>query len=108
MDQLAGFRRVVTQVEEYGPPRRVRVSPLRTLRAINNLSASQLARLADVDRSTVRRLEDGIGCPQSRTAQKIAAVLGCPVELLFPHNDNAPAGNGRVVKTDVAASGHEL
>ena len=58
------------------------------LRALNGMSASQLARLADVDRSTIRRLEAGIGEPQRRTARKIAAVLNCPVALLFPQNDD--------------------
>jgi transcriptional regulator with XRE-family HTH domain len=80
---------VVTRFEAYTEHRRIPATPLRALRALNNLSASKLARLADVDRSTIRRLEAGIGHPQDRTARKIAAVLNCPVGLLFPRDEEA-------------------
>ena len=99
MNQVASVRQVVIEIREYPGHRRLPASPLRTLRAINDLSASRLARLADVDRSTIRRLEAGIGHPHQRTAQKIAAVLNCPAELLFPLNDVEPAGNRLEVTT---------
>jgi transcriptional regulator with XRE-family HTH domain len=96
----ACLQQVVTHVEVYDGQRPL--SALRTLRALKNLSAAELARLADIDRSTVRRLEAGVGQPQAKTARKIAAVLNCPPELLFPPNDSAPAANGRADKTGQA------
>lgn len=100
LNQFASCSRVVvTRVEEYPEDRRVPATPLRMLRALNGLSASQLARLADVDRSTIRRLEAGIGEPQRRTARKIAAVLSCPVALLFPVKDEDPAGQQGLATT---------
>lgn len=92
---MAGISQVVSTVAAYDKHRTPRPSPLRLLRAVNGLSASRLAALADIDRSTVWRLEEGIGHPQRRTARKLAAVLNCPVELLFPENDeSAPPVNG--------------
>ncbi len=64
---------------------------MRMLRLLSGLSVTRLADLADIDRTTVWRLEKGLGHPQSRTADKLAAVLGCPVELLFPENEGRQA-----------------
>ena len=94
---MATLNQVVTQVQVYDANRSL--TPLRTLRVLSALSARELARLADIDRSTVRRLEAGIGCPQARTARKIAAVLGCPVELLFPEKDEDSAAQREHPKT---------
>jgi len=99
---MATLNQVVTQVQVYDANRSL--TPLRTLRVLSALSARELARLADIDRSTVRRLEAGVGFPQPRTARKIAAVLNCPVDLLFPHNDEEVAGQ-RPLATTPAGQG---
>lgn len=91
---MATLNHLVTHVEEYRDHRSPTPSALRTLRAINGLSAARLARLADVDRSTVRRIEEGTVRPQERTAQKLSAVFGCPVDLLFPTNSEARPATG--------------
>ena len=96
---------VVTRVESYGGER-LPPSPLRTLRALNDLSAAELARLADVDRSTVRRLEAGAVHPQAKTARKIAAVLNCPAELLFPKDEDPAGQQGLATTSAVVGDGH--
>ena len=101
---MATLHQLVTRVEPYGGDRSPH-SPLRTLRALSNLSAAGLARLADIDRATVRRIEAGAVQPQAKTARKIAAVLGCPVELLFPRNDEEPAGRRAPVATPAGGDG---
>ena len=97
--------RVATHTEVYGGDA-MEPSPLRVLRALRNLSASELARLADIDRATVRRLERGEHRPQGRTAQKIAAVLSCPAELLFPPvNDETQPGRAGLATTPAGGDG---
>lgn len=81
---MAGIQRIVSTTQAYEGHRPPPQTPLRLLRTVNGLSAARLAQLGDVDRSTIWRLEAGIGKPQKRTARKLAAVLNCPVELLFP------------------------
>jgi len=96
------LHRVVTQIEEYSRPP---ASPLKTLRALSNLSVTEGSRLADIDRATWRRIESGVCRPQPRTARKIAAVLGCPVELLFPVNDEEVAGQRPLATASTDAAG---
>ena len=117
MHQMLTLHRVVTQIEAYDGHRTP--SALRTVRVLKDLSASEFARLADIDRATVRRLEAGITRPQEKTARKIAAVLGCPAELLFPRdeeartaeplNDEDPAGQRGLAPTSAGVGdGHVL
>jgi len=89
MQHMTDLHRVVTHLEAYSRPP---ASPVKTLRALNDLSVTEGSRLADINRATWRRIESGICRPHPRTARKIAAVLGCPVELLFPEKDEDPAG----------------
>ncbi len=105
---MAGFSQVVATVEAYGDERSPQLasSPLRLLRAINGLSATRLAVLADVDRSTIWRLEEGIGRPQRRTAEKLAAVLNCPAELLFPESEERPAGSPSALQMPAGQGRH--
>jgi putative transcriptional regulator len=105
--QMAAIQHIVTRAEFYSEHRSPPHTALRTLRVLKGLSASRLAALADVDRSTIARLEQGIGQPQRRTAHKIAAVLGCPVEILFPENDAAPAGGPTLVTTTPMDGGRD-
>lgn len=100
------LHRVVTRIEAYGEDRPPS-SPIRTLRALRHLSASELARLADVHRATIRRLENDLARPQERTAVKIAAVFGCPVELLFPEaaSEHERPADDRALETTSADTG---
>lgn len=105
---MATLHRVVTQAEAYARDK-TDSSPLQVIRALLNLSAAELARLADIDRATVRRLERGEHRPQTRTALKIAAVLNCPAELLFPLNDETQPGRAasRTTSGRGEPTGHE-
>ena len=100
---MSGLDQFAPRCESYAGQRRA-PTPLRTLRALSDLSAAGLARQAEVGRSTVRRLERGVGKPQAKTARKIAAVLNCPVELLFP-NDEDPASQQGLATTSAGGVG---
>lgn len=69
-------------------------TPLRMVRTAWGLSAHELARLADLDRVTIHRLERSEVTPRKRTVKNLAMVLGCPAELLFPDgaHDQKAAG----------------
>jgi transcriptional regulator with XRE-family HTH domain len=57
---------------------------LRRLRKERKLSQAKLAALADLDPSTVNQIETGARRPNTRTLEKLAAVLGVEVSDLFP------------------------
>ncbi len=53
------------------------------LRQKRGLSQYQLAKLADIPRSTITVMESGSANPSVMTLQKIAEVLGCKIEELL-------------------------
>jgi transcriptional regulator with XRE-family HTH domain len=60
------------------------VEELRRIRKEKKLSQAKLAALADLDPSTVNQIETGARRPNTRTLEKLAAVLGVEVSDLFP------------------------
>ncbi len=57
---------------------------LKRLRKAKGLSQAKLAALADLDPSTVSQIETGARRANTRTLEKLAAVLGVEVAELFP------------------------
>ena len=57
---------------------------LRRIRKEKGLSQAKLAVLADLDPSTVNQIEVGARWPNTKTLEKIAAVLGVGVADLYP------------------------
>jgi len=57
---------------------------LRVARLQENLTQERLAELAEIDRSTVQRIEHGIGDPKFSHLLRIAKVLRVPVKSLLP------------------------
>jgi transcriptional regulator with XRE-family HTH domain len=57
---------------------------LKRLRKAKGLSQAKLAALADLDPSTVSQIETGARRANTRTLEKLAAVLGVEVSELFP------------------------
>jgi transcriptional regulator with XRE-family HTH domain len=62
---------------------------LRRLRKAKGLSQAKLAVLADLDPSTVSQIETGARRANTRTLERLAAVLGADVADLFPKVQNA-------------------
>jgi len=62
----------------------MRIRDLRSLRLEKGLSIEQLARLAGTTAATISRIENGILHPKYELADRIAAALGVPVEIVFP------------------------
>jgi transcriptional regulator with XRE-family HTH domain len=60
------------------------MNELRRLRKAKRLSQAKLAALADLDPSTVNQIETGARQPNTRTLEKLAAVLGVGVGDLYP------------------------
>ena len=56
---------------------------IRELRMERHMEQSELARLVDVRRETIGRLERGQYNPSLKLAMDIAKVFGCTVEDLF-------------------------
>ncbi len=59
----------------------------RDIRVSKGLSQRELAELADVNRSSLRRFEDGLTSGNMEMLEGIAFVLGCEFELM----DRAPS-----------------
>ncbi|HUR86324.1 MAG TPA: helix-turn-helix transcriptional regulator [Solirubrobacteraceae bacterium] len=72
-------------------------SPLRLRRLALGLRQVDVAELAGLSREQIVRLEAGDCTPGWGTVQRLAAALQASPEVLFPLNDEAPAGNGRQV-----------
>lgn len=60
---------------------------IRELRMERHMEQSELARLVDVRRETIGRLERGQYNPSLKLAMDIAKVFGCTVEELFFFED---------------------
>lgn len=58
--------------------------PLKRRRLMVGYTLEQIAALTGINHSTLSRLEHGRQVPQFVTARKLAVVLGCEVEWLFP------------------------
>ncbi len=58
---------------------------MRILRVGAGMSQGELAHEAGLRRPSVCLIENGRQTPRRQTALKIAAALGQPVELVFPH-----------------------
>lgn len=96
--------RVRTHLEPYAPSRPRHDSTLRIVRTISGLTAAELARLAEVDPVTIRRLEAGRCAPRAATAEKLASALGWPVDRLFPKGATSHAQIVANVLADGGAS----
>lgn len=57
---------------------------VRVARLYENLTQERLAELAEIDRSTIQRIERGIGDPKFSHLLRIAQVLRIPVRNLLP------------------------
>lgn len=60
---------------------------IRELRMERHMEQSELARLVDVRRETIGRLERGQYNPSLKLAMDIAHVFGCTVEDIFSFED---------------------
>ena len=60
---------------------------IRELRAARNMEQAELARLVDVRRETIGRLEKGQYNPSLKLAADIAKVFGLPIEEIFIFTD---------------------
>lgn len=71
------------------------------LRRQQGLSVQQLAELSGVGRTTLVQLEQGrIAMPRASTVQRLAHVLGVPVEQLWPSESERQDVFGESVATD--------
>ncbi len=61
---------------------------IRELRAIHNMEQGELARLVDVRRETIGRLERGLYNPSLKLAIDIAKVFNTTVEEVFTFTDD--------------------
>lgn len=68
----------------------MRIRDLRSLRIEKGLSVHQLAQLAGTAAATISRIENGILHPKYELADRIAAALGVPVEVVFPRFTKHP------------------
>ena len=59
------------------------VTTLERLRIERGLSRHQVARLAHVNRKTLKRLEEGVGEPRAATIQKLAQFYGVRPDWLL-------------------------
>ena len=59
------------------------MSKLRSLRQARNLTQAELAKLLDVDRSTVAQWERGANMPRAEMLIKLAKVFKCKVDTLL-------------------------
>lgn len=64
------------------------VTRIRELRAIHNMEQGELARLVDVRRETIGRLERGLYNPSLKLAMDIATVFHTTVEDVFTFVDD--------------------
>lgn len=60
------------------------INPLRRMRRNRGLMQCELAGRAGLHPSAVNRMERGWARPSLRTAEKLAMVLDCTVDDLFP------------------------
>jgi len=66
------------------------VTRIRELRAIHNIEQGDLAKMVDVRRETIGRLERGQYNPSLKLAVDIARVFNTTVEDVFTFVDNVP------------------
>ena len=59
------------------------MSKLRALRQARNLTQAELAKLLDVDRTTVTQWEIGKNLPRAGTLIKLSRILKCDVDTLL-------------------------
>jgi len=59
------------------------MNKLKALRQARNLTQEELAKLVDVDRTTVTQWENGKNYPRVDTLIKLAQVLRCNVDTLL-------------------------
>ena len=67
------------------------------LRHLIQMTQRDLAARLGISPALVAYVEVGARWPTPGLAARWAAVLGVDVELIFPSDDDAPAGNGREV-----------
>jgi DNA-binding XRE family transcriptional regulator len=70
-------------------------SPLRLFRVAAGLTQAELAERSGIARITVGALERGENSPHLATARRLAGVLGCSAEQLFPNDDDPASTPGR-------------
>ena len=66
------------------------VTRIRELRAIHNIEQGELAKMVDVRRETIGRLERGQYNPSLKLAVDIARVFNTTVEDVFTFVDDVP------------------
>lgn len=64
------------------------VTRIRELRAIHHMEQGELARMVDVRRETIGRLERGLYNPSLKLAMDIAKVFNTTVEEVFTFTDD--------------------
>jgi putative transcriptional regulator len=65
------------------------VTRIRELRAIHDMEQMELARIVDVRRETIGRLERGLYNPSLKLAMDIAKAFNTTVEDVFKFTDDA-------------------
>ncbi|WP_295155277.1 helix-turn-helix transcriptional regulator [Selenomonas sp. AE3005] len=56
---------------------------LKELRKARNLTQAELAKLLDVDRTTVAQWENGVNMPRAKMLIKLAKIFKCKVDALL-------------------------
>lgn len=90
----------MTTSNDFEPLSRNLAERIQALRARRGLTQSDLAKLADVPRSTIANLESGTGNPSLINLAKISAALSTSIEMLL----TTPEAQTKLIRADQVKS----
>lgn len=67
------------------PEQLLQKNRLKPVRQLRRLTLDSLSSLSGIPASTISLIENGRQAPTLATAASLAAAIGLPVEVLFPH-----------------------